>query len=608
MTALLAKADTLPRTPGCYLFKGPSGEVLYVGKAIDLRARVRQYLLGHDDRQMVPYLVQAAVDLDVIVTTSEKEALLLEDTLIKQYAPRFNTKLRDDTGFLHLRLDVRKPWPRFTVVRALRADGAEYFGPYASASRARSTLEQLARAFPLRTCTDAELKSRRRPCLLHQMHRCVAPCVDLASAEDYARVVEESRLFLKGRDQALTERLTARMRAAAEDERFEEAARLRDTLRALQTTLEQQHVVDARLGDRDVWGLFREGERGAAAVFPVREGKLGRPRTALFAHEPGTDAELLSSLLNASYRPGDYVPAEILVPALPHDADALGELLSERRGRKVELRVPQRGEKARVLTIAQENARVAFTQGMDAQVRREEALRELAELLDLPGPPHRIECFDNSNLAGKAPVAAMSVFLDGQPARAEYRRYQVKTVVGADDYASMREIVWRRLKRGAREGNLPDLLVVDGGKGQLKSALLARAELGMDYPPIIGISKPRTEHGRGERDATDKLVLPGRAEPLRLPERHAGLRMLQHLRDEVHDHAIRYHRQVRGRDAMTSVLDGIAGVGATRRRTLLRELGSARAVAEADVATLSAVPGIGPSLAATIYGAFREAG
>ena len=603
MSTLHDKAATLPTGPGVYLFKDRRGKVLYVGKAVNLRARVRQYLQGNDERFMVPYLVRAAKDVEVVVVDSEKEALLLENTLIKRHRPRYNVKLRDDSNFLHLRIDPKAPWPRYQLVRQIKHDGARYFGPYHSASSARQTQALLHRAFPLRTCSDAVLGSRRRPCLLYQMGRCAAPCVDLVDREAYGELVEESILFLEGRRKPLLARLRDRMGRAAEAEAFEEAARVRDLIASVERTLERQKVVDPRLADRDVWGLYREGDRGSLAIVPVRGGMMGGPRLSPLKGLAGDDVEVISSLLNEAYAQGTFIPPEILLPALPTDAEALAEVLSERRGTKVTVHEPQRGRKARLVQLAQQNARVHFLQQEDEATRRRRALESLAEVLDLPGPPHRIECFDNSNLQGTDPVAAMSVFIEGQPDRAEYRRYKVKTVLGADDYATMREIIERRMKRAIAEDTRPDLLVVDGGKGQLAVAMAVLQDLGLHDQPVIGISKPRTEHARGDRSATDKLVLPNRKEPLRLRADHPGLRMLQHLRDEVHAHAIRYHRKRRRKSTLHSVLEAIPGVGPARRKALLKHLGSARAVVQATPEQLASVPGIGPQLATQIRAA-----
>ena len=600
------KAAALPTCAGVYLFKDRRGRVLYVGKAKNLRARVRQYVAGQDERFMVPFLVASAADVEVIAVDTEKEALLLENTLIKKHLPRYNTKLVDDKNFLHLRIDRKQGWPRYALVRRIKDDGAKYFGPYASASRARETLAALQRHFPLRTCTDAVLNSRKRPCILYQMHRCSAPCVDLVDRPAYDEIIDQSILFLEGRNRPLVARLNDRMGAAAEAERYEEAARLRDLMRSIEATLERQKVVDPKLRDRDVWGLYREGNRGALAILTVREGMMGEPRQTLLANLVGDDDELLSTLLNEAYEAGGEIPAEILVPFLPVDVDAVAEVLSDRRGSKVSLHMASRGDKVRLVELAQENARLRYAREHDEDERRARALEELAQIVGLPAPPHRMECFDNSNLQGAQPVAAMSVFLDGRPARAEYRRYRIKTVVGADDYASMREILVRRLRRGVKEGNLPDLLVVDGGRGQLNVAVAVLAEEGLDVP-VIGIVKPRTEHAKGELDATDRLVLPSTKDPIKLRSGHPALRVVQWLRDEVHKHAVGYHRIVRNRESLTSLLEAIPGVGPTRRKALLQHLGSVRAVAEADLDALASVPTIGPALAQGIWDALHPA-
>ncbi|MEQ1571683.1 MAG: excinuclease ABC subunit UvrC [Myxococcota bacterium] len=603
---LEARAAELPTTAGVYLFKDRRERVIYVGKAVNLRARVRQYLSGTDERDMVPFLVHHAADVEIVLTRTEKEALLLENTLIKKHRPRFNTKLRDDSNFLHLRIDPRGEWPRYDLVRRIGDDKARYFGPYHSASKARSTLAFLQRAFPLRTCTDAVLRSRRRPCLLHQLGRCAAPCVGLVGADEYAQILEDSVHFLEGKRESAVRHLERRMRAAADALDFEKAARLRDLMWNVTASIERQQVVSTDLGDRDVWGLFVEGTRGALAIVPVRDGMMTEPRSAVI-DVGADDPELLSTLLNTAYTGETPIPAEVLVPTLPADVDTLADVLSERRGAKVRIAAPQRGDKVRLVELAVENARARYLRETDEGERHARAMEALATALELPEPPRRIECFDNSNLQGTNPVAAMSVFLDGRPARAEYRRYRVKTVVGADDYATMREILSRRYRRALEDGVRADLLVVDGGKGQLAVALAVLQDLGVHDQAVCGIAKPHTEHARGERDATDKIYLPNRKDPIRMPQGHPGLRILQHVRDEVHRHAVRYHRQVRSRAALASVLEVIPGVGPARRTALLTTFGSAEAVADAPVEALAAVRGIGPELARVIHDTLNPA-
>ena len=597
-------AAQLPQSAGVYLFKNPRGKVLYVGKAVDLRARVRQYLSGTDERQMVPFLVHHASSVEVIVTTTEKEALLLENTLIKKHRPRFNVKLRDDSNYLHLRLDLSESWPRYRVVRRIKQDGARYFGPFASAAKARQTLTFTQRAYPLRTCSDQVLKTRRRPCLLHQMGRCVAPCVDLVEPDAYRSLAEASTHLLEGRTTLAMKDIKARMFKASAAEDFETAARWRDLMRSILETTERQQVVDPRLSDRDVWGLHRQGFHVAVAVLPIREGVMSEPIVQLAEGVIQTDAEFLSSAINLAYASGAPIPAEVLVPVMPPDAESLEDVLSERRGRRVRMVQPQRGEKVRLLGLARRNAKVRFEQAHDADARRMAALEELAQLLKLPGPPHRMECFDNSHLGGTHPVAAMAVFIDGRPDRAEYRNYKIKEAMGGDDYAGMREILTRRLRRCLESSTFPDLLVIDGGRGQVGVACAVLEDLGLDELPVIGLSKPRTERSRGDRSASDKIVLPHVRDPIRLPKTSGALRMLQYLRDETHSHAVTFQRKRRRGQTLKSVLEAIPGVGATRRSALLKHLGSASGVAKASVSTLMEVPGIGRETAEQIRQAF----
>jgi excinuclease ABC subunit C len=603
---LQTTAAQLPTQPGVYLFKDRRGRVLYVGKAIDLRARVRQYLSGNDERQMVPFLVHHAHDVEVVVTTTEKEALLLENTLIKKHRPRFNVRLRDDSNFLHLRLDLSETWPRYRLTRRIGTDGAKYFGPYASAQKARKTLTWLQRAFPLRTCSDAVLKSRTRPCLLHQMDRCVAPCVDYVDEDTYRQLAADSTHLLSGHTRPAIASLERRMFAHADAEEFEKAARLRDLIASIRDTVERQQVIDPRLSDRDIWGIHRDGWTVAVAVIPVREGAMQEPTARILQGIIEDDAELLSSVLNSAYPEGTPIPKEILLPAMPPDHEALAELLSERAGRKVQLLQPQRGNKVRMLDLAAKNARVRFEHATDADARLTEALEELAGVVGLDGAPRRMECFDNSHLGGTNPVAAMAVFIDGKPSRQDYRRYKIKEAKGGDDYAGMREVLTRRFRRALESGERPDLLVIDGGKGQLGVALAVLEDLGIDDQAVIGLSKPRTERRKGDRAASDKIVLPNVKDPIRLSSNHPGLRVLQHLRDQAHDHAVSYQRKVRRKETLTSVLEGIPGIGPARRKALIGHLGSAKAVVRASVEQLAEVPGIGPAVAAQIHEALHR--
>ena len=606
----------LPERPGVYQFLDAIGEVLYVGKAQRLKSRVRQYIRGSDDRPMIPFLVEAAHSVVTTIVQTDKEAFILENTLIKKHKPRFNLRLIDDASFLHLRVDPQDSWPRYTLVRNPKRDGSRRFGPFTSASRARTTLEFVQRRFPLRTCSDRELNSRKRPCLLHQMGRCLAPCTNLCSAEEYHQVLQESLLFLEGKNQELIRRLQERMMRAAEEEAFEEAARVRDLIRSIQATLERQHVVDAKERNRDIWALHRVGSQASITLLPVRGGHMQEATQFSIDEHPGTDEELLSTTLNLWYGDNQECPPELLLPTLPIDAEALAELLSERSGKKTRLRVPQRGLDRRWLDLAKENAVADFNRRVSGEEQRLHTLKHLQKVARLTRTPTRIECFDNSNIQGTNPVAAMAVFTNGQPDKSRYRRYRIKTVVGADDFGSMAEVLERRLKRAMDESDLPELIVVDGGKGQLSAARAVLRDLGIrdqtipdgtgPIVDIIGISKPRTEHARGNRTATDRLVLPDIREPIRLRSTDPALRLLQAIRDEAHRSAVQFHRKRRRKTRLTSRLDQIPGLGAVRRKALLQHFGSVGAITRASVEEIMEVPGMGRKTATTIHQHLRN--
>lgn len=613
MPTLQEQAARLPHTTGVYLFKDRKGEVLYVGKANDLHARVRQYITGQDGREMVAFLVKSAHTIDVVQVRTEKEALILEATLIKEHQPRYNVRLLDGANFLHLRIDPRGEWPRYSMARKIGADsrrGVRYIGPIPAAGRAWTTLSFVNRRFPLRTCTDRELKSRKRPCLLYQMRRCLGPCVNLCSREEYDAVVQESLMFLEGRSSDLLDRLREQMLAHSEALEFEEAGRIRDRIRAIEAVTERQQVVDRRGVNRDIWGVYREAERGVAVRIPVREGRMLEPEPLRIEGALEDDPALLSSLLNRYYEVGALLPTELLLPITPEGMDGLAELFSERKGRKVTLRVPVRGDKRRLVGLAEANAKLTLERAQSAAEKTRQTLSALQRICRLPRLPRRIECFDNSNIQGSDPVASMVVYLDGKPARSLYRRYVVKTIEGADDFATMGEILTRRFRRSLEDntGNWrrPDLLVVDGGKGQLNVALDVLNRLNITDVPAIGLSKPRTERRRGDRQTPDKIVLPGIKNPIVLRNNHPALHLLQVIRDESHKTAVQFHRKRRRKRQFTSALDGINGVGPSRKRTLLKHFGGIAAIAAAKPSDIAALPGFGDALAQTVLDALRE--
>lgn len=492
---LRAKLDALPVQPGCYLMKDKAGEVVYVGKALNLRARVGQYFQERsgDTRAFIPFLEELLGDLEVMITPSEKDALLLENELIKRHRPRFNIRLRDDKNFISLRLSTAHPYPRLEVVRRVRKDAARYFGPYSSASSIRETLSIVNRHFQLRTCTDQVMGNRRRPCLQYQIKRCPAPCVYSVPPEDYQRSVAEVALFLEGKADELTGQLQRRMQEAAQRLEFERAAQLRDQLEAIDRSLERQRTVLSDLLDEDVLGFHREGPALEVHLLFFRNGRLTGGRSFSFLRQEFPTVELLESFLDQYYEGGAFIPKELLLPIPLGEEHLLEAWLGEKKGERVRVHVPERGEKVRLVAMAMENARHNFEERSKSQKSKVAALERLQSRLRLPRLPRRIECFDISTLQGQLTVGSQVVFTDGEPDKSGYRLFKVRGEAAGDDFASMFQVLTRRLARGVAEGSLPDLLVVDGGKGQLNVARAALREVGLSLGelPLAGLAKSR---------------------------------------------------------------------------------------------------------------------
>jgi excinuclease ABC subunit C len=619
MADLRERIDALPTTPGVYLFKSARGRVLYVGKAQNLRSRVRSYVnAGGDGRIQVPNLVRRAADVSVLVTPNVKDALLLENELIKQHKPPFNVRLRDDKQYLALRLDPNEEWPRLTMVRGFRRDGAQYFGPYTSSTGMKHALSNLRRIFPLRTCSDGVFRDyarRGRPCIEYEMKRCPGPCCGLVAQEDYRELLDGTELFLRGRSEELAQALGVRMKEAAEAERYEEAARLRDRIHAVEQTVERQQIVSERRLDRDVFGLARRGGEVELQVLHVREGRVIGASEHAFSGVELDDAEVLDSFLGQYYL-GDTersVPHEILTSIEPAQDGALVALLQERAGRRVDLRRGVRGAPRELALLAARNAEGTLERRLEARESVESALEELRGALGLQQLPRRIECYDVSNLQGTLAVGSRVVLEDGQPVKNDYRRYRMREAAAGDDLACMREMIGRRLARIEKEP-LPDLLVVDGGRGQLGvvSALLGDAGIVVDH---VGIAKERDEESpsirvkRGGGLKAERIFLPGRLNPVLLKTSSRGLLLVQRVRDEAHRFAIEFQRSLRRRVGLASILEEIPGIGPTKRRTLLRELGSLRRVREASADELAALSGISRRDGETIrafFDALRE--
>jgi len=598
-----------------YTFRDAAGKPLYIGKARSLRDRVRSHFRAGrtlDTRTINMYNRVASVDY--ITTASEVEALILESNLVKEQKPGYNIKLRDDKHFPYLRIDLNHPYPRVEVVRRREADGARYFGPYTRAGSVRETLRTLRRIFAYRTCSDHRMKSARKPCLDYQIKRCVGPCIGAVSPEEYRSMMEEMCLFLEGRRSSLISRLKSRMEKAAEDLQYEKAAELRDQLRAIQDVTERQSIILEKMEDQDVIGYAVNDETGAVAVqlFFVREGKVvGREGFILEnpAAQPG--AEIISTFLKQHYgRDAAFIPSRILVPEkLPEeDAEPIEEWLSTVKGRRVRLHRPMRGPRRELMELANRNAAgLLHEEEFRRLTRPEESYARavaLGEALDLPVVPDRIEGYDISNIHGREAVGSMVVFLGGRAAPASYRRFKVRTKSDPDDYAMMQEVLFRRFRRLAGEvaagedeedrfGPAPDLILIDGGKGHLAAALEVLDDLGLDLR-ILSLAK---EH--------EHIFLPGRRDPLVLPDESPALRLLRHVRDEAHRFAVGYHRLLRRKKARRSELDDVPGVGPVRRTALLRAFGSATRVREAGLDELAAVPEVGEAAARRIYDYFH---
>ncbi len=603
----------LPARPGVYIMRNARGEVIYVGKAARLRDRVRSYFGSpHGLEPKTRALREQVDDFEYIVVSSPAEALLLEAALIKRHQPFFNIRLKDDKRYPYLKIDVQNPWPRVSITRRIEQDGARYFGPYASAGSVRATLDLTKKLFPWRSCTKEITGRDPRPCLDYYIKRCIAPCTAYCTREEYDEVIQQVILFLEGKADDVLRRLRRQMEDAAERLEFERAAQLRDQLRAIERTVERQAVATTRSEDADIFGLARDGDDACVQVFFIRGTQMiGRDSFMLAGVRDEPDAAVLANFLLQYYEGAQYTPRLVAVPLEPEDREAIEALLTEKRGARVEVRIPARGEKRRLVDLAAENAREALAlarvRWLADTSKTEQALEQLREELSLPAIPRRIECYDNSNIQGTSPVSSMVVFVDGRPAPGQYRRFRIKTVQGANDFATMQEVLRRRFGRHAARipgapppdapespapeepGDawaLPDLVIVDGGKGQLSAALEVMHELGVHHIPVVGLAKRHEE-----------IFLPGEEEPIVLPRGSEALFLVQRIRDEAHRFAITFHRQVRGKSSVQSALDTIPGIGPKRKKALLKKFGSVRAIREADVDEIAATVGFTRALA-----------
>jgi excinuclease ABC subunit C len=604
--ALVSKLETLPARPGCYLFKDAEGRVIYVGKATRLRSRVRSYFQerGSDTRMMLPFLLRSVVDVETVVTASEKEATILEDSLVKKHKPKFNIKLRDDKSYLSLRLDVAHEFPRLELVRRPAADGARYFGPHHSATSARRTLNFINKHFHLRTCSDSVLGSRKRPCLQYHIKRCPGPCVIDIDEEHYASNVRAVTLFLEGRHDEVSVHVEERMREASKRMDFERAAVYRDQLRAVQSVRETQRVVAIKDVDQDVIGLHRDADLCELSVLFVRRGRVVDTVAFPMRKVGVPDEEVVGAFIAHYY--GDEGPAahaipdEVLVPVLPESATGVQEWLSDRRGRKVALLRPQRGPRVKLIELANDNATHAFSEKRRSRDDVEERLMDIQRRLRLPTLPRVVECLDISHLGGQDTSGGLVRMVDGVFDKSGYRSFHVKQVVEGDDYGAMYEVLSRRFRRAVEESEearggeavgweSPDLLVVDGGRGQLNVALTAARDLGLHELSIVGLAKER-EKVTGETE-TDRVYLPGQKNGVTIRP-HTALVLLARLRDEAHRFANSIRKKKGTTQRLRSELEDVPGVGAVTRKRILSAIGGPMEIREASDETLLGIPGV----------------
>ncbi len=620
---LQAQVRALPARPGVYTFLDANGRVIYVGKAARLKDRVRSYFGSpHSFEPKTRRLVEQIAELEYIVTASAQEALILEATLVKRHQPFFNVRLKDDKHYPYLKIDLKEPWPRVEITRRVLEDGARYFGPFASAGSVRRTLDLVKKLFPWRSCTKTITGTDPRPCLDYYIHRCIGPCASLCSKEEYEAVVGQVIMFLEGRSEDVVRDLRRQMDGASEALQFERAARLRDQVRAIERTTERQVMEIRERTDVDVFGLAREEQEVYVQVFFVRRGNVvGRDTFALDGAADEPDGQVLASFIEQFYQSAAYVPSLVLLPLPAVEQPLIEQWLSDRRGRRVRVLVPERGEKRALIQRAAENAREALqlarARWLADTGKTAQALEELQEEMDLPSLPRRIECYDISNLQGTSAVGSMVVFVDGHARPAEYRRFRIKTVAGANDFAMLQEVLKRRFARagaataaddvaatlGSPEegggptpekpieydesfGTMPDLVIVDGGKGQVSAAHDAMRNLGVGHIPLAGLAK-----------RFEELYVKDVSEPIVLPRTSQALYLVQRVRDEAHRFAITYHRGVRQKTGMRSALDAVPGIGPKRKKALLRKFGSVKAVREAGVEEVAATPGFTRSLA-----------
>jgi excinuclease ABC subunit C len=599
---LLEKYSRVPSFPGVYLMKNIRGKIIYVGKAGNLKKRLSAYFNRPAPLNLkTGVLIKQVTDFDIIITKTEKEALILEANLIKRHRPRYNVLLKDDKRYPVLKLDIKHPYPNLTIARKIQNNGALYFGPYASPGAVRKTLKFIHKTFKLRKCRSKEIHPRTRPCLHCQIEGCLAPCCMNVNHQEYAKIVEEVVLFLKGKTPDLINDIKKEMFKASDKQDFEKAAKLRDKMLALKTTLEKQVTVTTDFIDRDVLGIASKHANFMITQLVIRSGFLVGSHNFDFTDDLATKEEILDAFVKQHYENSHFIPSELLIPFEIDEIPLLEEWLGNLKNKKVRITYPQRGEKVRLIEMAFQNAESALNEFISSIFSDEDFLFRLGKCLQMNRIPERIECFDNSNLAGSQPVSAMVVFEHLKAKKSAYRKFTIKTVIEPDDYAYMEEVLKRRFGKREKSDTLPDLLMVDGGKGQLNIAVSVLKDLDLaDRFHLIGISKKDQDRG----ETKDKIYIAGRMNPINIPA--DLLLFLQRIRDEAHRFAITFHRQRRKKAALHSVLNEIPGIGKKRKHALLKHFGSMSKIRSATLEQLKMVPELNKKAAEAVYNSLRS--
>jgi len=607
--SLKKKIDVLPRATGVYLLKNKKSNIIYVGKAKVLRNRVKSYFQHNSSSPAkVHSMVSQIVDIEHIVTDTEKEALILESTLIKRHRPRYNVILKDDKNYPYLKLTIEEQFPRLSLVRKVKKDKSLYFGPFSSAQAVRETMRLIHQHFLLRKCQTKSFQFRQRPCINYQMGQCPAPCFKLIDEKRYCAAVKEVELFLKGRRQELIRLLEKRMEEASNKLDFEIAAKMRDRIASLKKTLEKQKAIMLDFTDRDIVSFHRENSSMTIVVLFMRSGRIIGSKDFSLRKVEVPNEEIIASFVNQFYREDKFIPQEIVIPIVLEDKNIIQDSLSDRKGKKVDLIVPQRGKKAKLIEMARLNADSVFKAGKDKSEDAEKIADELKNLLHLKTRPLKIECYDISNLGGQLAVGSMVCFKDGVSLKDNYRRFKIRTVEGADDCGMLYEVLQRRFSKGAEYVPFPELIVVDGGKGQLNVALKVIQEMGLKEINVVALAKGGREKEKGfdgGRKITDRIFLPKKKNPLILPPNSAALLLLGRVRDESHRFALTYHKKLRYEKNFHSSLEDIHGIGKRTSNRLLKHFGSVSKVQEASLDELCRVPHLKQKLAEDIYNFFR---